>query len=238
MKRRMGNVFGEPKPLKEIVRENQRTIRKAVRELEREVASLQSQEKKLMADIKKNAKNNLMGPVKVMAKDLVRTRNYISRFITMKTQMNAVSLKLQNVKSNDAMASSMKGVTQALTAMNKQISMPSLQKIMADFTKENEKADMTSEMIGDSIDDALEEDGDAMEEDEIVNSVLDELGINFAESVPNAPSSQPVVATPAGVAANSASIGAAGGGGGVQQPVGADNGMDELEARLNNLRRN
>jgi hypothetical protein len=30
-----------------------------------------------------------------MAKDLVRTRNYITRFINMKTQLNAVSLKIQ-----------------------------------------------------------------------------------------------------------------------------------------------
>lgn len=30
-----------------------------------------------------------------MAKDLVRTRNYITRFIEMKTHLNAVSLKMQ-----------------------------------------------------------------------------------------------------------------------------------------------
>jgi hypothetical protein len=30
-----------------------------------------------------------------MAKDLVRTRNYVTRFIEMKTHLNAVSLKMQ-----------------------------------------------------------------------------------------------------------------------------------------------
>ena len=35
------------------------------------------------------------GAVKVMAKDLVRTRNYITRFIEMKTHLNAVGLKMQ-----------------------------------------------------------------------------------------------------------------------------------------------
>merc|ERR1711871_163108 len=112
-----------------------------------------------------------MGPVKVMAKDLVRTRNYITRFIEMKTQMNAVSLKLQTIKSNDAMSTAMKGVTKALTSMNKQISLPGLQKIMTEFARENERADLTQEMIGDSIDDALGEVGDEMEEDAIVSSV-------------------------------------------------------------------
>ena len=37
----MGQVFGSEKPLKEIVRENQRMIRKAVRELDREISDLQ-----------------------------------------------------------------------------------------------------------------------------------------------------------------------------------------------------
>ena len=35
------------------------------------------------------------GPVRIMAKDLVRTRNYVTRFIEMKTHLNAVSLKMQ-----------------------------------------------------------------------------------------------------------------------------------------------
>ena len=62
---------------------------------------MQNNEKKLIADIKKSAKSGQMGPVKTYAKDLVRTRSYITRFIEMKTQLNAVSLKLQTVKSNE-----------------------------------------------------------------------------------------------------------------------------------------
>lgn len=94
----MGNVFGAEKPLKEIVRENQRMLKKAIRELEKEVRNLQSNEKKLIADIKKNAKLNQMSAVRIMAKDLVRTRQYVTRFIDMKTHLNAVSLKMQVIK--------------------------------------------------------------------------------------------------------------------------------------------
>lgn len=56
----MGNVFGEPKPLKEIIRENQRMLKRGVRELEREISAMQKQENKLIADIKKEAKANRM----------------------------------------------------------------------------------------------------------------------------------------------------------------------------------
>ena len=95
----MGNVFGE-KPLKEVLRENQRMIKKAIRELEKEIRTLESNEKKLIADIKKSAKGNQMGAMKVMAKDLVRTRKYIEKFIEMKTHLNAVALKMQVRRTN------------------------------------------------------------------------------------------------------------------------------------------
>lgn len=56
-----------------------------------------------------------------MAKDLVRTRRYIKKFILMQANIQAVSLKLQTLKSTDAMGQAMKGVTKAMAAMNKQV---------------------------------------------------------------------------------------------------------------------
>jgi charged multivesicular body protein 2A len=56
----MGAAFSPEKPLKEIVRENSRMIKKAIREMEKEISNLKTQEKKLIADIKKSAKANEM----------------------------------------------------------------------------------------------------------------------------------------------------------------------------------
>jgi charged multivesicular body protein 2A len=56
----MGNVFGSEKPLKEIIRENQRMLKKAMRELEREIGNLRKNETKLVNDIKKMAKEGQM----------------------------------------------------------------------------------------------------------------------------------------------------------------------------------
>jgi charged multivesicular body protein 2A len=39
-----------------------------------------------------------------MAKDLVRTRQYVKKFIMMRANIQAVSLKVQTLKSQDAMA--------------------------------------------------------------------------------------------------------------------------------------
>lgn len=65
MKAAFSSVFGKKKPLKEILRENKRTITRAVRDIDREKSNLEKQEKKLIGEIKKNAKAGQMGAVKV-----------------------------------------------------------------------------------------------------------------------------------------------------------------------------
>lgn len=63
----------------------------------------------------------LQDAVKIMAKDLVRTRRYVKKFIMMRANIQAVSLKIQTLKSNNSMAQAMKGVTKAMATMNKQV---------------------------------------------------------------------------------------------------------------------
>ena len=40
--------------------------------------------------------------------------------------------------------------------MNKQMNLPALSNIMREFDRQNEKMEMTSEMMGDAVDDAFE----------------------------------------------------------------------------------
>lgn len=54
--------------------QHQRALEKAQRELDRERIKLEGQEKRLIVDIKRSAKNGQMGACKIQAKDLVRTR--------------------------------------------------------------------------------------------------------------------------------------------------------------------
>lgn len=186
----MGNIMAKPKPVKEVIRENQRLIKKGVRELEKEISNLQRNEKKLNADIRKMVKQNQMGAAKVMVKDLVRTKKSVTKFIELKTHLNAVGLKIQTVKSTQAMTDAMKGVTKALVAVNKSVDLPSLNKIMAEFMKENEKNELMQETMGDAIDDAMEEGDTNSEEDLIMRQILDEIGTNTI--IPEAPQSHTV----------------------------------------------
>ncbi|KAL9325846.1 hypothetical protein ACSQ67_006491 [Phaseolus vulgaris] len=106
----MSFIFGKRKTPAEIVQENKRMLDKSIREIERERLGLQSQEKKLILEIKKSAKQGQMGAVKVMAKDLVRTRHQIDKFYKLKSQLQGVSLRIQTLKSTQAMGEAMKEV--------------------------------------------------------------------------------------------------------------------------------
>ena len=52
-----------------------------------------------------------------MAKDLVRTRRYIQKFYQMRTQLQAVGLRIQTLRSNQQMADAMRGATRVRFAI-------------------------------------------------------------------------------------------------------------------------
>ncbi|CAI0387439.1 unnamed protein product [Linum tenue] len=223
----MSFIFGKRKTPAELLRENKRMLDKSIREIERERQGLQTQEKKLIAEIKKNAKQGQMGAVKIMAKDLIRTRHQIEKFYKLKSQLQGVSLRIQTLKSTQAMGEAMKGVTKAMGQMNKQMNLPALQKIMMEFEKQNERMEMVSEVMGDAMDDALGDDDEEEETEELVSQVLDEIGINVNQELVNAPSS--AVAAPAAKGKVAQVESAA---------EGEDSGIDsDLQARLDNLRK-
>nr|XP_043625119.1 vacuolar protein sorting-associated protein 2 homolog 1 [Erigeron canadensis] len=222
----MSFIFGKKKTPAELLRENKRMIDKSIREIERERQGLQTQEKKLIAEIKKSAKQGQMGAVKVMAKDLIRTRHQIEKFYKLKSQLQGVSLRIQTLKSTQAMGEAMKGVTKAMGQMNRQMNLPSLQKIMQDFERQNEKMEMVSEVMGDAIDDALEGDEEEDETEELVSQVLDEIGIDINQELMSAPLG--AVSVPAAKTKVPQ----------VEAPATDDGGIDsDLQARLDNLRR-
>jgi len=214
-------LFGRKMTPEEMLRKNKRALDKAVRDLDRERMRMEQQEKKIIADIKKMAKEGQMDSVKIMAKDLVRTRRYVKKFILMKANIQAVSMKVQTLRSQNAMAEAMKGVTKAMQNMNRQLKLPQIQKILQEFEKQSEIMDMKEDMMNDAMDDALGEDDDEEESDAVVSQILDELGLQLKDQLAGLPQASGGLST------------------GSKQPaaaVAADADAD-LQARLDNLRR-
>lgn len=122
-----------------MLRENKRMLDKAIRDVDRERMALQNQEKKLVTEIKKLAKQNQMDAVRVLAKSLVRNRHAVTKLYQLKSQLQAVSLRIQvavivthsrlvpmltindqsqqTLKSTQAMADAMRGATKVCIAL-------------------------------------------------------------------------------------------------------------------------
>ena len=136
-------------------------------------------------------------------------------------------MSIQTMRSNQAMADAMKGVTKAMKSMNKRINLPAIQKIMMDFEKESEVMNMKEEMMNDAIDDAMDEEDDEAESDQIVQQVFDEIGINLDQSLPGTASG--VKGAAQAQKSSPGKVAQAEGG------MGADD--DDLQARLDSLRK-
>ena len=101
----------------------------------------------------------------------------------MAAQISAISLRLQTLKSSQDMAKTMAGAGKLMQKCNQKMNLPAMQKIMMDFEKNSEILDMKAEMINESIDDAMADENEEQETENVVSRVLDEIGITVGESM-------------------------------------------------------
>ncbi|KAK6462929.1 class E vacuolar-protein sorting and endocytosis factor [Scheffersomyces coipomensis] len=228
-------AFGKKLTPQERLRKNQRALEKTQRELGREVTKLQQQEKKLISEIKKSAKSGQIASAKIQAKDLIRTKSYITKFNSMKAQLQAIALRIQSVRSNTQMATSMRDATRLLAGMNRSMNLPQLSRIAQEFAKENDLMDQKQEFMDEAIDDAMADDEDELGEDEqideILGKVLDEIGVDLNTSLKDTPNAINVHTEEA--VSNGKVAEAIGGHGGSS----AANDEDDLQARLDSLKK-
>ncbi|GKT15556.1 Snf7 family like protein [Aduncisulcus paluster] len=152
-------------------------MKKATRDLEKEIRKLEMDERRLEPKIKAAAKKGQMAAARIQAKDLVRTRRYITNCTRMKAQLGAISMRIATVRSTEQLTSVMGGATSVIAAMNSGMNIHQVQQQMRQFMRENEKMEMKQEMMDDAMEDAFAEGDEEGEMDKIVDGVLTELGI-------------------------------------------------------------
>ena len=86
--------------------------------------------------------------------------------------------------------------------------------------------DMKEEMVSDTMDQAMDDGNTEEETDSVLNQVLEEVGIDMAGQLEAAPGAS--LAVPAAAAAAPADQ---------QKQMAAADGLDDLESRLNNLKK-
>ncbi|KAL1122353.1 hypothetical protein AAG570_003758, partial [Ranatra chinensis] len=164
-------------------RDNERALRKASRDVDRDRRELEREEKKLEMEIKKNAQAGNKSACTVLAKQLLRVRKQKARTYTMNSKIQGVSSQNRVMGANVKMAEAMSATSKTMVNMNQIMRPEKVAGDMRNFQKEFTKMDMTEEMINDTLDDMLEESDDEAESENIVSKVLDEIGIEISGKV-------------------------------------------------------
>ncbi|RKO85761.1 Snf7-domain-containing protein, partial [Blyttiomyces helicus] len=123
---------------------------------------------------------------KTLAKQLIRLRKQTEKNTSVQSQIQSVGHRTLAMQSTLTMTKGMTGATQAMKTANKQMDLAKMQKTMAEYATQNEMMDMKEEMSMFSVvgckPDSLRAD-DEEEGEEIMNQVLDEIGISVSQQV-------------------------------------------------------
>eukprot|EP00298_Acanthocystis_sp_HF-20_P004512 c14838_g1_i1.p1 GENE.c14838_g1_i1~~c14838_g1_i1.p1 ORF type:complete len:203 (-),score=84.04 c14838_g1_i1:23-631(-) len=170
-----------------------RAIKKDQREIEREIASLQRDEKKLINEIKVAAKRpGGDAIVKTMAKELIRNRNTQTKLHQMSGKMGAVSAQVTTMASTAAISQTIQNSTKVMSKMNAAVDVKQMSKNMQEFGKQNEIMGMKEELMEDAMD-MLDDEDLEIEQDEVLGSIMDEIGLELSGKMVSAPTTkQPV----------------------------------------------
>ncbi|KAF8111714.1 hypothetical protein N665_0073s0070 [Sinapis alba] len=181
------NIFSKKPNPREVLRESKREMTQATRGIEKEISSLQSEEKKLVLEIKRTAKTGNEGATKILARQLIRLRQQIANLQGSRAQMRGIATHTQAMHAHTSVAAGIQGATKAMAAMSKTMDPAKQAKVMREFQKQSAQMDMTTEMMSDSIDDALDNEEAEDETEDVTNQVLDEIGIDVASQLSSAP---------------------------------------------------
>ncbi|KAK4408159.1 Vacuolar protein sorting-associated protein 23 [Sesamum angolense] len=173
--------------MREALRQSKREMTNATRGVEREIHTLQLEEKRLVAEIKRTAKTGNEAATKILARQLIRLRQQIANLQGSRAQMRGIATHTQAMSAQTSVAVGMKGASKAMAAMNKQMAPAKQAKVIQEFQKQSAQMDMTTEMMSDAIDDALDDDEAEDETEELTNQVLDEIGVDVASQLSAAP---------------------------------------------------
>jgi division protein CdvB (Snf7/Vps24/ESCRT-III family) len=173
---------------KQVLQEAQKSIRQGVRDIERERNKLIQRESDRTIEIRNMAAKGQMAVVRIMAKELVRTRASIAKFYAIQAELENVSSTMATMNSTALMADVMRTSARSLMRMNAVQSLPALQQVMRTFAKEHDQMSMKQEAMNDAMDSVMDTSESAGDQETLIDQVLDEIGIQVAGKLQDAPS--------------------------------------------------
>eukprot|EP00009_Paramoeba_aestuarina_P008613 CAMPEP_0201520784 /NCGR_PEP_ID=MMETSP0161_2-20130828/12549_1 /ASSEMBLY_ACC=CAM_ASM_000251 /TAXON_ID=180227 /ORGANISM="Neoparamoeba aestuarina, Strain SoJaBio B1-5/56/2" /LENGTH=208 /DNA_ID=CAMNT_0047919267 /DNA_START=93 /DNA_END=719 /DNA_ORIENTATION=- len=181
------SLFGKGKkqdPVKQ-AREWKGQLRAQIRVCERQIRDLQREEKKAQQAVRDAAKRGDKASAKILARELVHSRQAKERLFTARAHLNSINLQLQSQIATMRVAGCMQESAEVMKMMNEVVKLPELHQTMMTMGMEMEKAGLIEEMMTDTLEDVL-----GVEEGEVdaeVAKVFEELAIDLDGKAPVVP---------------------------------------------------
>jgi charged multivesicular body protein 2A len=172
------SLFGKRVTPEEKLKRFKQSIRKSCREIERHRTRLINQETRMKAEMKRLAAKGETDSVMIIAKDLVRNRSAMKKFMKLSSQLEGLGLRIEIIKAQSGATTALKGAAAAMSQINRMVNVPQMQMIMMKFMQENEMMEMKSDMVDEQMDDLWDEDG-GIEEGSVAaySQIFSEMGI-------------------------------------------------------------
>lgn len=189
-------LFGKTvqKSPKDQCREWTGKLRKQGYLLDREVRKIENEEAKIQRDLKAAAKKNDRDVCFILAKELIRSKKAKSRIHAAKSQINSISMIIQEQMATVKMAGSLQKSTEVMKSMQNLVSVQNISATMQELSREMMKTGIIGEMMDDAIEEAIDEEPIDEEAQAEVDKIMSELSIDTGAKLVNAPSTAPAAA--------------------------------------------
>lgn len=173
----MSFLFGGARPTGEAAMKIYREqIRGNMRATDRELRKMEAQERQHMAALKRLAKESNVEKAKETAKELVRLRAHRKRLSTTREGIGGLYQSITEMQSGFKMQEMLAKSTMMLRQLNSQMDLTATQRMLTEFTKQNQATEAKQEMINEAVDDAFQAEGEEQKMEEAMTSVLEEAG--------------------------------------------------------------
>jgi charged multivesicular body protein 3 len=156
--------------------------------LDRQIRGIQREELKVKASLKQAAKRGDKDVCVILAKEIVRARKAVNRINTSKTQLNSVSLHMNQQAANLRVAGAMEKSAEVMKCMHNLVKVQEISAVMQELSKEMMRAGIIEEMMEDTMENISGMDEEEMEEEAQaeVDKVLFELTAGQLGAAPSA----------------------------------------------------
>lgn len=177
--------MGQAPSLTEQIRERTKLLNRQNRQLERELTRLEREKHVVTLKVKKAARESNRDLLDTLTTQYMVYRSNIKKLYKIQANLQNVTQKIKMLKSQVEINKAVLELTTTMKVANQQMGLPVITKILMEYETETQKSEIISERMDDMLDDEI----DADEKEELVNSALEIISAELGEDLKLPPSS-------------------------------------------------